>query len=143
MLPLDPNESLGFHCSLTTKAFMNALERRLKGTGVSKAQFLALEHLFMSGPLSLSELVDRLSITPASGVRLVDRMVRDGWVKRQFDSKDGRVKLLVPTKLIAKQWPEISHVGRQNLGRAYQGIDRAEIETVKRILKKIRENLKT
>ncbi len=79
---LDPQESLGFHCSLTVKAFMSALERKLKAMGVSKAQFLALEHLIASGPLSQSELAERLSITPATGVRLVDRMERDGLVKR-------------------------------------------------------------
>ena len=78
MMPrFDPHESLGFHCNLTLKAFLCAWERKLKGTGVSPTQIQALAHIVASGPLSQSELVKRLSITPASGVRLVDRMVRD------------------------------------------------------------------
>jgi len=64
MQRLDPHESLGYHCSLTVKAFMSALEKKLKRLGVSKAQFLALEHLIASGPLSQSELAERLAITP-------------------------------------------------------------------------------
>ena len=139
---LDPHESLGFHCSLTVKAFMSALERKLKGMGVSKAQFLALEHLIASGPLSQSELVERLSITPATGVRLVDRMERDGWVIRRPRPGDGRVKLVVPTKLITELWPEVSRAGRELLDQAYRGIRPAEINTVKRVLKTVRRNLK-
>ena len=64
---LDPYESLGFHCGLTFKAFISSVEKRLKGTGVSPAQFLALAHLIALGPLSQTELVDRLSITKATG----------------------------------------------------------------------------
>ena len=141
MRPLNPNESLGFHCNLTVKAFMHALEKRLKGTGVSKAQFLALEHLIAYGPLCLSELVDRLSITPATGARLVDRMERDGWVKREPDPVDGRVKRVVVTESITNLWDQVHPSGQEILDIAYEGIDPKEIETVKRVLKKVRNNL--
>jgi len=141
MRRLDPSDSLGFHCNLTFKAFMRALERKLRGTGVSKAQFLALEHLIVSGPLSQSELVDRLSITKATGARLVDRMERDGWVKRRSDPGDGRIKRVVLTKSITKIWSEVSQSGQELLDQAYRGIKPAEIEMVKRVLKKVRRNL--
>ena len=138
---LDPHESLGFHCNLTLKAFLGALERDLKGTGVSSAQMFALAQLIASGPLSQSELVDRLSITRATGVALVDRMERDGWVTRQSNAKDGRIKLVVPTARATKIWKKVSKTGSAMLERAYRGIDPAEIETVKRILEQVRENL--
>ena len=86
----NPYESLGFHCNLTLKAFVAALEGRLKGTRLSPAQFLALAHLTALGPLSQSALSNLLSITHATTVRLVDRMGRDGWVTRQPDPDDGR-----------------------------------------------------
>lgn len=141
MRRLDPNESLGFHCNLTVKAFLGAWEGRLKGTGVSPAQLVALAQLIGSGPLSQSELVKRLSITPATGVRLVDRMERDGWVVRQADPKDGRVKLVAPTKQAIAVWEKISQTGRKVLDRAYRGISPAEIDTVKRVLEHVRRNL--
>jgi DNA-binding MarR family transcriptional regulator len=141
VLRLNPHDSLGFHCNLTFKAFMRALERKLRGTGVSKAQFLALEHLIASGPLSQSELVDRLSISRATGARLVDRMERDGWVKRRSDPGDGRVKRVVPTRSITELWSKVSQSGQELLDEAYRGIRPAEIERVKRILKEVRRNL--
>jgi MarR family transcriptional regulator, transcriptional regulator for hemolysin len=138
---LDPYESLGFHCNLTFKAFVAAMEDRLKGTGVSRAQFLALAHLTALGPLSQGELANLLSITPATTVRLVDRMERDGWVTRRPDSVDGRVKRVVATEEAAEVWQKVSEIARAMLGQAYRGIHPAEIETVKRVLERVRRNL--
>jgi MarR family transcriptional regulator for hemolysin len=139
---LNPNDSLGFHCNVTFKAFMRALERKLRGTGVSKAQFLALEHLIASGSLSQAELVDRLSITRATGARLVDRMERDGWVKRRSDPRDRRVKRVVPTSSITELWSQVSRSGQDLLDQAYRGVKPTEIEMVKRVLRTVRRNLK-
>lgn len=141
MLSLDPYESLGFHCNLTLKAFVGALEEKLRGTGVSPAQHMALAHLIALGPLSQSELADRLAVTPATAVRLIDRMERDGWVIRQTDSEDARVKRIVPTDRAEQVWEEASKAGRALLDQAYQGVHPAEIEMVKRVLERVRRNL--
>ncbi len=140
---LDPYESLGFLCNLTFKAFVSVLERKLKGTQVSRAQFLALAHLTALGPLSQRELSNLLSIAPATAVRLVDRMERDGWVTRQVDPDDRRVKRVVPTDRASEVWEEVSKSGRATLEQAYRGIQPEEIETVKRILERLRRNLGT
>ncbi|MCL4552470.1 MAG: MarR family transcriptional regulator [Candidatus Marsarchaeota archaeon] len=138
---LDPYESLGFHCNLTLKAFLAALEDRLKGTGVSPAQFMALAHLTALGALSQKSLSNLLSITPATTVRLVDRMERDGWVTRSSDPNDGRVNLVAPTAEATKVWEDVSQMARAMLNQAYRGIHPAEIETVKRVLERVRRNL--
>ena len=88
-----------------------------------------------------SQLAVILACTPATAVRLVDRMERDGWVTRQIDPKDGRVKRLVPTEKRPKSGGKVSHFGRQVLNEAYQGIHPSEIETVKRVLDQVRRNL--
>ena len=138
---LDPYESLGFHCNLTFKAFVTTLEGRLKETHVSPAQFLALAHLTALGPLSQRELSNLLSITPATTVRLVDRMERDGWVTRRSDPEDGRANRIVLTEEALKVWEEVSQIARALLNQAYRGIHPAEVETVKRVLERVRRNL--
>ncbi len=138
---LDPYESIGFLCNLTFKAFVSVLEHKLRGTNVSRAQFLALAHLTALGPLSQRQLSSLLSIAPATAVRLVDRMERDGWVTRQPDPDDRRVKRVVPSDRAAEVWAEVSQSGRATLEQAYQGISREDIETVKRILERLRHNL--
>jgi MarR family transcriptional regulator for hemolysin len=139
---LHPYESLGYHCNLTAKAFVRAVEVELKGSGVSPAQYVALAQLIAAGPMSQAELVDRLAITGATGVRLVDRMERDGWVVRHHDRADERVKLVVPTDQATQIWERIAGAGRSVVDRAYQGIGPEEVETAKRIMEKVRENLR-
>ncbi len=141
MPKLDPYESLGFHCSLTLRAFTKGLETKLQGTGVSPAQHVALAHLTALGPLSQAELASRLAITPATAVHLVNRLERDGWVVRQEDPADARVKLVAPTKKAAEVWEIVSKAGRDLLDQAYKGVHPAEIETVKRVLEQVRKNL--
>jgi MarR family transcriptional regulator, transcriptional regulator for hemolysin len=139
---LDPYESLGFQCNLTQKAFVAAMSKKFKGTGVSRAQFQALMQLVSAGgPLSMSELTSRLSITPATGAKLVDRMERDGWVVRQADPTDSRVKHVVVTGQVAKKWEKACRAARGLLREAYKGIDPADIETARRVLTRIRRNL--
>jgi MarR family transcriptional regulator for hemolysin len=140
---LDPYESLGFLCNLTFKAFASVLEQKLRGTQVSRAQFLALAHLTALGPLSQRELSSLLSVAPATAVRLVDRMERDGWVTRQPDPGDRRVKRVVPTDRAEVVWEEVSKSGRATLEQAYRGISPEEIATVKRILAQLRHNLRS
>ncbi len=141
MISHDPYESLGFHGTLTSKAFFGALERKFKGTGVSPAQFIALGQLIALGPMTQSQLARILSVTHATGVRLVDRMERDGWVKREADPGDGRAKRLVLTEKAVEIWEKVSQLGREVLKEAYQGIHPSEIEAVKRVLDRVRKNL--
>lgn len=140
-MKLDPYESIGFHCNLTTKTFLSALGEKLQGSGISPGQFLALANLTALGPLSQSELADRLAITGATTARLIDRMERDEWVRRERAPEDQRVKMIIPTEKAARTWAEISTAGRAVLDQAYQGISKKELETVKHILQKIRNNL--
>lgn len=143
MAVFHPYESVGYHCNLTAKAFVGAVEKELRGSGVSPAQYVALAELIASGPLSQSELVRRLFITRATGVRLVDRMERDGWVVRQRHPSDDRVKLVAPTDRAVNIWERISPAGRTVVHRAYRGVYPAEIEAAKRTLEKVRNNLIT
>ena len=117
------------------------LGEKLQGSGISPGQFLALANLIALGPLSQSELADRLAITGATTARLIDRMERDEWVRRERAPEDQRVKMIIPTEKAARTWAEISTAGREVLDQAYQGVSKEELETVKHILQKIRNNL--
>jgi len=137
-----PYESLGFHCNLTFKAFSAALEKKLSGKEVSRVQFMALAHLIALGTMPQKELAELLTITPASTVRLVDRLARDGWVERILDPGDRRVKLISPTQKAVNTWEDMSDYVQQITVKAYVGLSDAQIDMVKGVLQKVRENLK-
>ena len=44
--------------------------------------------------LSLRELADRLGMTPPGALKIVDEMVRTGYLLREPDPRDGRIKRL-------------------------------------------------
>lgn len=141
MSSFNPLESLGFHCNLTFKAFSAVLEKRLAGTGVSRVQFMALAHLIALGAMPQKDLAELLSITSPSTVRLVDRLSRDGWAERISDPEDRRVKLISPTPKAVETWEEMSNHAREITSRAYAGLTDDEINAVKMVLKKVRNNL--
>jgi DNA-binding MarR family transcriptional regulator len=70
-------------------------------------------------------------------------MERDGWVVRQRDPKDDRVKLVVPTERAAQIWEKFSHVGRTVVDRAHRGIPSEDLEMAKQVMAKVRNNLST
>lgn len=137
----NPLESLGFHCNLTFKSFSAVLEQRLGGSGVSRVQFMALAHLIALGTMPQKDLAQLLSITSASTVRLVDRLTRDGWAERIPAPDDRRVKLIAPTPKAVEAWEGMSDHAEKITAQAYVGLTRKEIDGVKAVLKKVRENL--
>lgn len=142
MIPpaLRRDDALSFHGWLTHKAFWEVLERKLKGTGLSPVQYLALGYLMSPEPMIQSYLAESLSITVPTCVRLIDRLERDGFVTRQADPHDARMKLLRPTVKAAGLWEDIGHLGPELLEDAYEGISAEEIDTVKRVLARVRQN---
>lgn len=138
---LRPEDSLGFHGVMTHRAIFAALGRRLRGTGVSPVQYVALGYLVSLDGRTQSDLADMLSVSGPTSVRLVDRLERDGLVCREPDSKDGRVKTLVPTAKGIALWEKIGHAGPEVLREAYDGICQKEMDKVKDVLARVRHNL--
>ena len=137
----DLYNSIGFHCVLTNKVFVAAMERKLRGTNISPVQFRALVQLMTKGPMSQNSLNEILVITSATGARLFDRMERDGWIVRRSDPSDGRAKLLVPTPKAKAIWDKVEHLGRELIEESVADVDPEELELTKRTLAKIRKNL--
>ena len=120
------------------------LRRSLAATGIEQvrpAYMGALLILWSGDGMRSVDLARKVGLEPSTMTGLVDRMERDGWVVREKDLKDGRVKRVVPTKEAVKTWEDVSQGGRAVLDKAYRGIHQSEIETVKRVLERVRRNL--
>lgn len=138
---VDPYESVGFHCSLTYRAFARTLENRLAETGIKPAQFFALSHLMALGPMPQNELAAYLSTSAVSIVKLIDRMERDGWVVRKPYAEDRRIKQVALTEKAKAVWKSLAKQGRSVIEEAHRGISLTEIEAIKEVLSRIRRNL--
>src|SRR5882762_5202435 len=82
-----------------SRAWRQALDRRLKYLGVSQASWMTIAVAAKAHePLSQSELADRLAVEGATMVAMVDRLVKAGFVKREPSTADRRIKRVVVTE---------------------------------------------
>jgi MarR family transcriptional regulator for hemolysin len=83
----------------TSRAWRQALDRRLKYLGVSQASWMTIAMAAKArSPLSQSELADRLGVEGATMVAMVDRLVKAGLVVREPSTTDRRVNRVVLTE---------------------------------------------
>src|SRR5258708_16687375 len=74
-----------------SRAWRQALDRRLKYLGVSQASWMTIAVAAKARtPLSQSELADRLGVEGATMVAMVDRLVKPGLVIREPSTTDRR-----------------------------------------------------
>ncbi len=82
----------------TSRAWRQALDRRLKYLGVSQASWMTIAMAAKArAPLSQSELADRLGVEGATMVAMVDRLVKAKLVVRVPSTTDRRVNRVVLT----------------------------------------------
>lgn len=123
---LDDVEELG----LMLKAAMREAERRindlLRPLGLTAGQAEVLQLLERSGPMSLGELGSLLVAEGGHPSRLVDRMVRSGYLTRDQAVEDRRRITLRPTKQgleLAKAARESKKEFRKWMNGQLKGVD--------------------
>jgi MarR family transcriptional regulator for hemolysin len=83
----------------TSRAWRQAVDRRLKFLGVSQASWMTIAVAAKARlPLSQSELADRLGVEGATMVAMIDRLVKAGFVIREPSTTDRRIKRIVLTQ---------------------------------------------
>jgi len=92
MKPLHEQFAESLH--LVAHAWRIELDRRLRPTGFSHSRWLLLLHLSRHDGCTHRELAQHMGIEAATLVRLVDRMEREGLLKRCGSKTDRRVKHL-------------------------------------------------
>jgi MarR family transcriptional regulator, transcriptional regulator for hemolysin len=132
------NERFSAALHTTARAWRQALDRRIRYLGVSQASWLTIAVLAKSrGPLSQSELADRLAVEGATMVSMVDRLVKAGFVVRELSTIDRRVKRVVLTAagnaLYAKVKAEAEAFRRELLAEIPAAELRAATELLERI----------
>ena len=95
----DLDERFSSALQSTSRAWRQAVDRRLKYLGVSQASWMTIAVAAKArAPLSQSELADRLAVEGATMVAMVDRLVKAGLVIREPSTTDRRIKRVVLTQ---------------------------------------------
>jgi DNA-binding MarR family transcriptional regulator len=93
-----PEEGLGYLVNRAARLMAQALARRLSPYGVAVGQLPVLLFLYRADDRTQAELSRLVAIEPATMVRNIDRMVRDGLVERRPHPKDARAVRIALTE---------------------------------------------
>jgi DNA-binding MarR family transcriptional regulator len=83
-------ESTGYLIAMLGRLFSRSLNARLQKYGISHGQWPVLLMLWAEDGLSQIEISRRIAVEPATMVRTINRMERDGLVSRQRSDVDLR-----------------------------------------------------
>ena len=103
--------ALGTYVKLmrAANAARNYASRSLSGTGITLTQFAVLEALYHLGPMSLSDIAQKVLTTGGNLTMVVGNLERQGLAKRQRSPEDRRVQIVVLTakgkSLIREMFP--------------------------------------
>lgn len=108
---------------------------------LSRAQCSALAYLECNSNINQAQLADLLGVTPIASARLLDRMEAGGWIVREADASDRRVRRLALTDQARCALADAQAVGRKVAEEALAGLSAAERSTLTALLEKVRNNL--
>jgi MarR family transcriptional regulator for hemolysin len=134
-------ETIPFEVGETAHALRKAFDRRAVGLGVTRAQWKVLFKLTRLPGLRQIELADMLDIEPITLSRIVDRLEEARLVERAADPADRRAWRLHVTANAQPLVEKLRAVADEMAAEAFGGIDPKDIETARRVLARVRENL--
>jgi DNA-binding MarR family transcriptional regulator len=114
----------------------------LKPHDMTMSQGWVLVHLVRENGLRQSELADRLDVATVTTSKLIDRLEARGYVERRTDPEDRRSNRVYATpqathlvKVMTKTIFEVDKI-------ANEGIEVADLEVTRRVLARMRKNLR-
>ena len=136
-----PSDSLGLLLHDAARSLRRAFEMRAEGFGLSSAQWRLMVHVMREGQATQARLAELLEVEPISVSRLVDRMEAAGWVMRQADPADRRVRLVAPTDRMRETHQAIKAMAEEVYADALAGFSAAERDGLIDSLRRVARNL--
>jgi len=90
----DDERQIGFVISDVARLMRTVFDRRVRGLGLTRSQWLVINRLHRYPGVTQSELAEMLEVEKATAGRTIDRMEKKGWVVRRPDAADRRVNRL-------------------------------------------------
>ena len=141
VLDYDFENSAGFWIMTAAHDYERAFNDELAPEGITLRQCQVLGFLALAGPLAQNELAERMRIEPPTLVGILDRMERDGWIRRDGDKTDRRRKFVEATPAARPVWNKIVAAAKRVRERATRGMTASQLAQLKKLLGVVQENL--
>jgi len=117
------------------------IQQLLETLELYQGQPPALRELWKQEGLTQSELASRLKITPATVTRMLQRMEKTGFIRREPDPDDQRVTRVFLTGAGRAVQEQVECVFRTLEAETFAGLDPEELSLLRGLLLRLRENL--
>jgi DNA-binding MarR family transcriptional regulator len=124
---LPRQSSLGYQVNHLARLMAQALRQRIAPLGVVPGQFAQLLALYEQDGLSQRELCERVRIEQPTMANTLQRMERDGLVRRLPDPSDGRRAAVMLTEHARRLESELVSAARDINSEATRNIGNAEL----------------
>ena len=130
-------DHLGYWLRLISHEVSGSFARRVESQGVSVAQWVVLRLLFDRKDCSLVELTEAVGIDKGAVSRMIDRLIKLGWVRREASAKSRREIVLSLTPKAIALVPRLAREADRN-DEAFFGVlsaaDRSHLHRIIRHL---------
>ena len=136
-------DALGYQVGLLSRLFDRALELHLSDFKVSPGQFPALVMLYEKDGLTQAELCKRIQVEQPTMANTLNRMERDGLIRRVGDPSDRRRALIHLTDRAKGFKKDLMERARQVPKQALAGLSPADQDHLFHLLGAMVDNLQT
>ena len=138
-----PLEHPGHYLSRIARGLTRVGDARLRPLGLATAQLPVLSMLRNGDRLAQSELARLAKVEQPTMAQLLERMERDGLVRRDPDPRDRRSSLVSLTDAAIEKLPAGRQALRQANTEMTEGLSDAEVTTLVRLLRRVLDNVET
>ena len=133
-------EFIGYQVYAAHRSLMRSLDMTLAPFGLTSSQWNALNQLNEYGDMTQKELADHLNKEPATVVRLLDRLVKHGLVKRTSHPEDRRANIVGITPEAVDLLATIEPYAAERADRIAEGISDEDLTVFFNVLETVRQN---
>lgn len=133
---------LVFQLIETSRLLQTYVDQRAKEHGSTRAQWAVLGRLRRQEGLTQVDLAGQLELQPISLVRLLDRLVEQGYLERRSDAHDRRVKRLYLTARGRQIIADLDPLGDEIRHDLLDGVSIAALQDVRDTLVAMKERIK-
>jgi MarR family transcriptional regulator, organic hydroperoxide resistance regulator len=124
----------------TVRTVRARVDRALQQVGLRLGQYQVLSHLWKEDGLTPRDIAARLDVEMPTVTRTVQRMVRDGLVRREAHQSDARSVRIYLTKRGTELEGELEAILDRETERALTGLSPDDRRSLVRVLEHISEN---
>lgn len=122
------------------RGLRSRLDRALQEAGLRLGQYQLLRLLWEHDGLTPRELADRLTVEMPTVTRTVQRLVRDGLVRRHAHPSDARSVRIYLTERGRRVRERVSEIFAQETERALEGFSAGERATLVELMRRMAAN---